>query len=111
MILKKGAPEKKAFKVDSGELCLIGESKKGRLPLLLFQKGDIFGSLPFLDLGHEPRSASIMASEDSSMKELDPMILQEEYERLSEVFRNLVFNISTYIFMTTRMAYHLHEKQ
>ncbi len=111
VILKKGAPEKKAFKVDSGELCVIGESKKGPLPLLLLQKGDIFGSLPFLDLGHEPHSASVMASEDASLDEFDAMILQEEYERLSEVFRNLVFNISTYIFMTTRMAYHLHEKR
>ena len=111
VVLKKGAPEKKAFKVDSGELCVIGESKKGPLPLLLLQKGDIFGSLPFLDLGHEPHSASVMASEDASLDEFDAMILQEEYERLSEVFRNLVFNISTYIFMTTRMAYHLHEKR
>ena len=111
VILKKGAPEKKAFKITSGELCVIGESKKGPLALLLLQKGDIFGSLPFLDLGHEPRSASVMASEDSSLDEFDAMILQEEYERLSEVFRNLIFNISTYIFMTTRMAYHLHEKR
>lgn len=111
VILKKGASEKKAFKIDSGELCVIGESKKGPLALSLLQKGDIFGSLPFLDLGHEPRSASIMASEDSSLDEFDAMILQEEYERLSEVFRNLIFNISTYIFMTTRMAYHLHEKR
>jgi CRP-like cAMP-binding protein len=111
VILKRGAPEKKAFKIDSGELCVLGESKKGPLALLLLQKGDIFGSLPFLDLGHEPRSASVMATEDSSLDELDAMTLQEEYERLSEVFRNLVFNISTYIFMTTRMAYHLHEKR
>ncbi len=111
VILKKGAPEKKAFKIDSGEVCVLGESKKGALALLSLQKGDIFGNLPFLDLGHEPHSASVMASEDSSMDEFDPMILQEEYERLSEVFRNLVFNISTYIFMTTRLARHLHENR
>jgi len=111
VILKKGTSEKKAFKINSGELCVIGESKNGPLALSLLQKGDIFGSLPFLDLGHEPRSASIMASEDSSLNEFDAMILQEEYERLSELFRNLIFNISTYIFMTTRMAYHLHEKR
>lgn len=111
VILKKGAPEKKAFKIDSGEVCVLGESKKGPLALLSLQKGDIFGNLPFLDLGHEPHSASVMASEESSMDEFDPMILQEEYERLSEVFRNLVFNISTYIFMTTRLARHLHENR
>ena len=111
VILKKGAPEKKAHKIDSGELCVLSESKRGPLALLSLKKGDIFGNLPFLDLGHEPSSASVMASEDASFDEFDPMILQEEYERLSEVFRNLVFNISTYIFMTTRMAYHLHEKK
>jgi CRP-like cAMP-binding protein len=109
-LLKKGAPEKKAFKINAGELCVIGESKKGPLALFLLEKGDIFGNLPFLDLGHEPRSASVTASEDSSLDEVDVMGLQDEYERLSEVFRNLVFNISTYIFMTTRMAYQLHEK-
>jgi CRP-like cAMP-binding protein len=109
-LLKKGASEKNAFKINAGELCVIGESKKGPLALFLLQKGDIFGNLPFLDLGHEPRSASVMATEDSSLDEVDVTGLQEEYERLSEVFRNLVFNISTYIFMTTRMAYHLHEK-
>jgi CRP-like cAMP-binding protein len=111
VILKKGTSEKKALKINSGELCVLGESKKGPLALLSLQKGDIFGSLPFLDLGHEPHSASVMASEDASMDEFDPMILQEEYDRLSEVFRNLVFNISTYIFMTTRLAFHLHEKR
>ncbi|MBN1830770.1 MAG: cyclic nucleotide-binding domain-containing protein [Deltaproteobacteria bacterium] len=111
VILKKGAPEKKAYKINAGELCVLGESKKGPLTLLSLQQGDIFGNLPFLDLGHEPGSASVMASEDSSVDELNALFLQEEYERLSEVFRNLVFNISTYIFMTTRMAYHLHEKR
>ena len=111
VILNKGAPDTKAFKINSGELCVVGESKRGPLALLSLQKGDIFGNLPFLDLGHEPSSASVIASEDTSLDEFDAMILQEEYERLSEVFRNLVFNISTYIFMTTRMAYHLHEKR
>jgi len=67
--------------------------------------------MPYLDIGHEPRSASVMASKDSSLDQFDAMSLQREYDHLSEVFRNLVFNISTYIFMTTRMAYHLHERQ
>jgi CRP-like cAMP-binding protein len=110
VVLKQGSSEKGAFKINSGELCVVGAGKRGPLALALLRKGDVFGRMPFLDIGHEPRSASVMASEDSSLDELDAISLQREYDHLSEVFRNLVFNMSTYIFVTTRMAYHLHER-
>ena len=111
VILKGGSSRNEAFTIRDGETCVVGKSKKGPLALVTLKKEDVFGNLPFLDIGHEPRSASVMASKDIKVDKLDAESMQKEYNCLSEILRNLIFNVSTYLFMTTRMAYRLHEQQ
>ena len=110
-LLKRGSSKKGAFTITDGETCVVGKSKRGPLALVTLKEKDVFGNLPFLDMGHEPRSASVMASENLKVNKLDVESMQEEYDNLSETFRNLIFNAGSCIFMTTRMAYHLHEKR
>ena len=76
------------------------------LPLLTLEKDDVFGHLPFLDMGHEPYSASIRASKDLKTDKLDGLEIQHEYENLSRGFRNLIDNMSTCIAVTTKEACH-----
>ncbi|UCF55715.1 MAG: cyclic nucleotide-binding domain-containing protein, partial [Deltaproteobacteria bacterium] len=111
VILKRGSSKKGAFAITVGETCVVGKSKRGPLALVTLKKEDVFGNLPFLDIGQEPRSASVMASKDLKVNKLDVESMQKEYENLSGTFRNLIFNASTCIFMATRMAYELHEKR
>lgn len=111
VILKKGSSKEAAFTITDGETCVVGESKKAHIPLFILTKNDVFGYVPFIDMGHEPRSASVMASQDLTVSKVDVENLQTEYDNLSETFRNLILNTSTCVFMTTRMAYHYHDKK
>jgi len=110
VIMKMGSTNKTAFIITGGETCVVGKSKRGHLPLLTLKKDDIFGHVPFIQMGHEPRSASVMATDNLKVNKLDLVALQKEHDNLSGTFRNLIFNASTCIFATTRMAYRRHEK-
>jgi hypothetical protein len=109
VILKKGSKNEEMFTISGGEVYVIGASKRGNLPLLTLRKEDVFGYVPFLDMGHEPRSASILASPDVQVSKMDTGTMQSEYDNLSGTFRNMIYNVGTFIFMTTKRAYQLHE--
>ena len=111
VILKKGSSKEDLFKITKGEAYMIGQTRKGDLPVLTLKKNDIFGYLPFIDMGHEPLSASIIASKDLKVENLDLPGLQKEYDNLSATFRNLIFNMATCISVTTRLAYQWHERK
>jgi CRP-like cAMP-binding protein len=110
VIMKSGSTKKQAFIISGGEACVVGKSKKGHLPLLTLKKDDVFGNFPFLQMGHETRSASVMATEDLKVSKLDVDDMEKEYENLTGTFRNLIFNASTCVFSTTKRAYRRHEK-
>ena len=111
VIIKKGASKKGLFTISEGEVCVVGSSKRGPLALVMLGEGDFFGHAPFIDLGHEPRGASVMGSKDLKAKKLDLKGIQKEYENLSPTLRNLVYNATHFTLLTTRMAYYLHEKE
>ncbi len=110
VIMKMGSTNKTAFIITGGETCVVGKSKRGHLPLLTLKKDDVFGHLPFIQMGHEPRSASVMAADNLKVSKLDLEAIQKEYDNLSGTFRNLIFNASACVFATTKMAYRRHEK-
>lgn len=111
VILKKGSSKEGAFTITDGESCVVGQSKKGYVALLTLGKNDFFGHVPFMDMGHEPRSALVMASKDLKVNMLDMGNLQGEYNNLSETFKNVILNTTACVLMATRMAYYLHEKK
>ena len=88
---------------------MIGQTRKGYLPLLTLEKDEFFGYMPFMDMYHEPRSALVLASKGLKVNKLDMESLEKEYEQLSDTFRNMIYSACAYIFMTTKLAYHLHE--
>jgi hypothetical protein len=96
--------------IKEGKADIIGQRSRGDLPLLSLDKNDIFGNIPFMDFGHEPRSASVMVSKDFDAVKLDTEGLMEEYNSLSCTFRNLIFNMCTSLFMTTKLVYGLNNE-
>jgi hypothetical protein len=106
-IIKQGSSKRDVFSITDGKAYVIEQTKKGNFPLIVLEKEEIFGSLPFLDMGHEPRSAMVLASDDLKINNLDLESLQKEYDQLSNVFRNFIYNICTCISLTTRAAHYL----
>jgi len=84
-----------------GQASVMGNRNCDNVPLINLYKGDIFGNLPFVNLGQEPERATVVGN--SEVKKiplcLDP--LQSEFEKLSATFRNLLVNIADGIAQTT----------
>ncbi|MDJ0780667.1 MAG: cyclic nucleotide-binding domain-containing protein [Desulfosarcinaceae bacterium] len=94
-----------------GQASVMGHRNCDHLPLINLYKGDIFGNLPFVNLGQEPERATVVGN--STVKKiplrLDP--LQTEFEKLSATFRNLLVNIADGIAQTTESIHTIVEPQ
>jgi CRP-like cAMP-binding protein len=109
VVMEKGADREDLFTILEGEALVMGLSKKGVVPLLALGKEDIFGLVPFLDMGHEPREAAVVGSKDLKTRSLDVGTLQKEYNQIPAAFKNLVYHLGASIFTTTRLIYGFHE--
>jgi CRP-like cAMP-binding protein len=63
--------------------------------------GDFFGSIPFLNLGQEPHSASVYATNDMKVHAIHTDKLTAEYECLPSMLRNLIEHQATCISVTS----------
>ncbi|MFH1489601.1 MAG: cyclic nucleotide-binding domain-containing protein [Pseudomonadota bacterium] len=111
IFIQQGAPHQELFTIRKGSALIVGQDRGVDLPLVSLEENDVFGSFPFLDFGHEPRSASVFTTKGFQVDRLDVQGLQEEYNNLSSTFRNLIYYVGTCIFMTTRLAYHFHGRR
>ncbi|MFC1825923.1 cyclic nucleotide-binding domain-containing protein [Thermodesulfobacteriota bacterium] len=102
--IKQGASDEKLYMIEEGEACAVRKTDFGHVPLANLAKNDLFGHVPFLDMGQEPYSASILGSEDLKVKEMDIEDFKSEYDRLSASFKNIIEHYGTCISVTTRMA-------
>lgn len=103
----KSLSETDLYIIQKGTADIVGKGPKGRFKLLSLDRDDVFGKIPFMDFGHEPGSASVMVSNPINVDRLDTSALQEEYDNLSQTFRNFIFNTATNISMTTKLLYQL----
>jgi CRP-like cAMP-binding protein len=90
-----------------GRASVMGNRNAAPVPLINLYKGDIFGNLPFVNLGQEPERATVVGNAEVKKipLRLDP--LQAEFEKLSATFRNLLVNIADGIAQTTDTIHHL----
>jgi CRP-like cAMP-binding protein len=110
ILIKQGQAEKRLFRVRSGQAYIARETDPGVVPIACLQKGDYFGHIPFLDLGHEPYSASVFASPDLKLNSMDPQELQKEHDKLSSTLKNILAHLSTSISVTTLIACNFYKK-
>jgi CRP-like cAMP-binding protein len=109
-IIKQGGNEERILRISQGEASIIRHTKHGYVPLANLGEGYLIGHVPFLDIGHEPYSASVLASKDLEVSPLDPDNLQKEYDQLSATLRNLIESLATCISVTTKVACDFHKK-
>ncbi|BBO80088.1 hypothetical protein DSCO28_06540 [Desulfosarcina ovata subsp. sediminis] len=96
--------EKQLFMIKQGRAIIARETPNGPVALCDLYKGDFFGSIPFLHLGHEPDGASVYASDNIKIVKIDKAGLQREYHHLSTTFKNIVDNLATCISISTEMV-------
>ena len=101
ILLKKGSSTKKALVITEGEVYVVRQLQKGYFLLITLEKGDVFGYMPFLDIGQEPQNASIVASGNLKVDKLDLNSLQEEFSKLSGTMKGLVEGVAVGISLTT----------
>jgi CRP-like cAMP-binding protein len=110
VLIKQGRDEKRLFRVSSGQAYVVRETDAGVVPIACLQKGDYFGHMPFLDLGHEPYSASVLGSPDLKLNSMDPQELEREHNKLSSTLKNLLVHLSVSISATTLIACDFYKK-
>jgi hypothetical protein len=71
------------------------------MPLAQLKKGDFFGRVPFLDMGHEPYSAAVFSSQDLKLAAVDSGKLKSEHEGLSSTIKNIIEHLATSVSVTT----------
>jgi hypothetical protein len=109
LVMKEGSPKKSVYAITQGEAYVMRRTAKGYLPLLTLGEGDVFGNVPFMDMGHEPRRARVLASEDLKVEVVNGEDLKQEYDGLSATLKNLVNSLATCVSMTTAVACRLRE--
>ncbi|MFZ7110406.1 MAG: cyclic nucleotide-binding domain-containing protein [Desulfatiglandales bacterium] len=108
-IIKQGSGVNEVFSIMNGETYVIGETSNGRIPLVTLKKGDFLGRVPFLDMGHEPRSATVLGSDDLELRLIDVGRLQQEFDGLSGTLKSLIEHSCNAVAVTTRLIYKMHE--
>ena len=109
-LISQGQTEKKMFKIINGKAFIVRQTDHGMMLLSELGHGDYFGNIPFVDIGHEPYSASVFASQELETIQVDVENLQQEYEQLSLTFRNIVTNLGTCISATSMIMCNTHVK-
>jgi CRP-like cAMP-binding protein len=105
-IIDKGSSIDDLYKIEEGEAYIVNKNGINIEPLFTLQKNDIFGFIPFLDIGHEPNTVAVVGNGNLRLQSLDPGHMQSEYERLTPTFRNLIHHIGTCIHTTTTRLFH-----
>jgi CRP-like cAMP-binding protein len=100
-LIKQGQREERLFTIKDGEAVIARQTENGYIPLAQLKKGDFFGRVPFLDMGHEPYSATVFSSQDLKLAAVDSEKLKSEHEGLSSTIRNIIENLATSVSVTT----------
>ncbi|MCP4748536.1 MAG: cyclic nucleotide-binding domain-containing protein [Desulfobacteraceae bacterium] len=104
VVLKKGSTENALYVIQDGTASVVRDEDFGPIPIARLYKGDYFGKIPFVELGHEPDFASVMSSDDFRVRKIELVRFQNEYNQLSATFKNFVDNVATCVLVTTKVV-------
>ena len=99
------------FLILKGQAAIVEDMKSQPFPLINLVPDDFFGPLSFLEMGHEPFSASVYFSDDLKATPLDPEALQSEYDQLSDTLKNMIeFSLNCISIATMAVRRHCLER-
>jgi hypothetical protein len=105
VVVDMGSKKDDLYCIKEGQAYVVGKTAKAALPLLTLQKDDVFGNFPSMDMGQEPRNASVFGTQSLKTVPLDTEQLQTSYDHLSQTFKAMIFNICTCVSITTKLVY------
>ena len=100
-LIKQGQNEERLFTIKDGEVIIARQAENSYVPLVRLKKGDFFGRIPFLDMGHEPYSAAVFSSENLKLAAVNSDKLKKEHEGLSSTLKNIIEHLATSVSVTT----------
>jgi CRP-like cAMP-binding protein len=109
-LIKQGQKEERLFTIKDGEAIIARQTENSYVPLARLKKGDFFGKIPFLDMGHEPYSAAVFSSENLKLAAVNAEKLKSEHEGLSSTLKNIIEHLATSVSVTTVVTCDLKKK-
>jgi CRP-like cAMP-binding protein len=100
-MINQGDDVQRIFTILNGEAYVVKKNKSGMIFLMTLSKGDFIGKIPFINIDHEPSSASVYVSNDLKLGILDREKLNEEYNKLSVTVKNIIEYTTVCISTTT----------
>ena len=101
MAIREGQNEERLFRIREGEVVVARSHGSAYVPLARLQKGDFFGHIPFLTIGHEPYAAAVFSSPDLKLGAVNSLKIEAEHKRLSITLRNIIEHLAACISATT----------
>jgi CRP-like cAMP-binding protein len=103
-VIEQGKNEERLFSISNGSVTIARKMNDTYIPLVSLGKGDFFGNLPFIKIGHEPYGAAVFATKDLKIAPLDKTSLDQEYKKLPSVLKNIVENTATRLSVISLVA-------
>ncbi len=100
-LIKQGQEEERLFIIKNGEAVIARQTDNGYVPLAQLKKGDFFGRIPFLDMGHEPYSAAVFSADNLKLAAVDVKKLESEHQGLSSTLKNIIGHMATSVSVST----------
>jgi CRP-like cAMP-binding protein len=100
-LMKQGQDEDRLFSIKDGQVVIARQTEKGYVPLAQLKKGDFFGRIPFLDMGHEPYSAAVFSSDDLKLSAVDTKKVESEHQELSSTLKNIIEHLANSVSVST----------
>ncbi len=95
VICREGDEDRSLYFITSGKFLICSRSQKMVTPLAYLQQGEFLGEMSFFD--ELPRSADVIAIEDSSYIKIPPIELDKEFPPwLLQVSKNLTKTLRLY---------------
>lgn len=103
-VMRQGDADDGLYRVTSGRGAVVRQKEKLVCPLARLEEGDVFGRIPFADMGQEPASAMVLGDEGFEVARLDAEALRAEFDRLSQTFKNLFESMASAASVTALLA-------
>lgn len=103
-VITQGSRVDGGFVITQGEAFVVREADRRAVLLADLYRGDFFGNISFLDVGHEPGAAAIYGSKGLETREPNLKVLKREFDDLSPTFHNFIEHMAHCITATSAVA-------
>ncbi|HDI59702.1 MAG TPA: DUF4388 domain-containing protein [Desulfobacteraceae bacterium] len=108
--VKAAADDEGLYLVTEGQAAVVWQKTAKPFVLARLGASDVFGRIPFADIGHEPHAAAVLGDAALAFHPLNGAVLEAEYRALSLTFQNFFKSMINALVVTTRLAAKAHTR-